>query len=65
MDKKEVIEFLKERKEARLAQLAYDNGFTLAEIKEKYNEDAEEIYELDDGDNFLQSVDTVLWVLED
>ncbi len=59
----DTIEFLEAKKEERLQKIADEYGFTLEEIKEKYMHNREEVYDMDDGDNFLQSVDNVIWVI--
>ena len=59
----DTLEFLEKKKEERLQKIADEYGFTLEEIREKYATDREEVYDMDDGDNFLQSVDTVIWVI--
>jgi len=65
MDKQAVIDFLKQQRQERIEDLAKEFGFTVEEVEEKLNTDPREVYEWDDGDQYLEGLDTVLYVLED
>lgn len=65
MDKQAVIDFLKQQRQERIEDLAKESGFTVEEIEEKLSTDPKEVYEWDDGDQYLEGLDTVLYVLED
>ena len=63
-DKYKLIELLEGYRNERISELARDYNLTEREIREKLCREPEEVYEMDDGDRFLEGIDIVLSVLD-
>ena len=63
-DKYKLIELLEEYRNERISELAKDYNLTEREIRAKLCREPEEVYEMDDGDRFLEGIDIVLSVLD-
>ena len=59
-----LIELLEKLRDERILELAKDYNLTEREIREKLCREPEEVYEMDDGDRFLEGIDIVLSVLD-
>ena len=55
-----LIELLEKLRDERISELARDYNLTEREIREKLCREPEEVYEMDDGDRFLEGIDIVL-----
>ena len=51
-------------RDERILELARDYNLTEREIRAKLCREPEEVYEMDDGDRFLEGIDIVLSVLD-
>ena len=63
-DKYKLIELLEGYRNERILELARDYNLTEREIRAKLCREPEEVYEMDDGDRFLEGIDIVLSVLD-
>lgn len=63
-EKYKLIELLEKLRDERILEVAQDYDLTEREVREKLCREPEEVYEMDDGDNLLQGIDTVLCALE-
>ena len=63
-DKYKLIELLEGYRNERISELAKDYNLTEREIRAKLCREPEEVYEMDDGDRFLEGIDIVLSVLD-
>ena len=63
--KTELINLLEELKKEKLLEISLDFGIGGEEIEEMLETDKDKVYELDDGDCALQSIETLLWALRD
>ena len=63
-DKYKLIELLEGYRNERISELARDYNLTEREIRAKLCREPEEVYEMDDGDRFLEGIDIVLSVLD-
>lgn len=63
-DKYKLIELLEGYRDERILELAKDYNLTEREIRKKLCREPEEVYEMDDGDRFLEGIDIVLSVLD-
>lgn len=63
-DKYKLIELLERYRDERILELARDHNLTEREIRAKLCREPEEVYEMDDGDRFLEGIDIVLSVLD-
>ena len=63
-DKYKLIELLEGYRDERILELARDYNLTEREIRAKLCRESEEVYEMDDGDRFLEGIDIVLSVLD-
>ena len=63
-DKYKLIELLEGYRNERILELARDYNLTEREISAKLCRELEEVYEMDDGDRFLEGIDIVLSVLD-
>ena len=55
-----LIELLEKLRDERISELARDYNLTEREIRAKLCREPEEVYEMDDGDRFLEGIDIVL-----
>ena len=55
-----LIELLEKLRDERISELARDYSLTEREIRAKLRREPEEVYEMDDGDRFLEGIDIVL-----
>ena len=62
-DKYKLIELLEGYRDERISELAGDYNLAEREIRKKLCREPEEVYEMDDGDRFLEGIDIVLSVL--
>ena len=63
-DKYKLIELLEGYRDERILELAKDYNLTEREIRKKLCREPEEVYEMADGDRFLEGIDIVLSVLD-
>ena len=63
-EKYKLIDLLEKLRDERILEVAKDYDLTEREVREKLCREPEEVYEMDDGDNLLQGIDTVLGALE-
>ena len=59
-----LIELLEKLRDERILEIAENYELTERDIRKKLCREPEEVYEMDDGDNLLQGIDTVLIALE-
>ena len=59
-DKYKLIELLEGYRNERISELAKDYNLTERDIRAKLCREPEEVYEMDDGDRFLEGIDIVL-----
>ena len=59
-----LIELLEKLRDERILEIAKNYELTERDIRKKLCREPEEVYEMDDGDNLLQGIDTVLIALE-
>ena len=62
-EKYKLIDLLEKLRDERILEVAKDYDLTEREVREKLCREPEEVYEMDDGDNLLQGIDTVLGAL--
>lgn len=59
-----LIELLEKLRDERILEIAENYELTERDIRKKLCREPEEVYEMDNGDNLLQGIDTVLIALE-
>ena len=60
-EKYTLIELLEKLRDEEIFELAEENNMTDSEIRRMLEREPEDVYDLDDGDCLLESIDNILW----
>ena len=63
-EKYTLIELLEKLRDEEIFELAEENNMTDSEIRRMLEREPEDVYDLDDGDCLLESIDNIIWAIE-
>ena len=56
-----LIELLEKLRDYEIAELAEENNMTEGELRRMLEREPEDVYDMDDGNCLLESIDNIIW----